>query len=311
MHRVFPSPAGRVGVSCRILFLLVLVVLAVSAGGCDQNMSDQPLPRASAEELERLAARLSEAPSLSVPAGATISGLIELAPRLAALTSPGDVVFVIAREVGEDAPPIAVERLTGNAYPMRFVLDTASAPPPDAPGARSLQLVVKVDKDGDAGTSSEADLVGFTPGAVRPGDSGVRVEVEATLGEIAATLGEQVPETGTASAGEGAITGTILLPRALSARTARDDVVFVIAREPGTAGPPVAVARLSGNAYPMPFVLDEGSLMRGGSWPERVELEVRVDRDGDALTRAPEELSGRAPGPVRPGQRDVQIELEG
>jgi cytochrome c-type biogenesis protein CcmH len=108
-----------------------------------------------------------------------------------------------------------------------------------------------------------------------------------------------------------AIAGTIELPPELAGRTSPSDVVFVIARRPGAAGPPAAVARLEGNRYPMDFRLEDRDLMGGGSWPEELELDVRVDRDGDATTRGPDDLIGRAAAPVRRGERDVRIWLEG
>lgn len=266
-------------------------------------MSDRPLPEASAEELSRVAARLSEAPSLSLPAGSTISGVIEISPELAGSTSAADVVYVIARDPESQGPPLAVERLTGNGYPMRFVLDVTPAMLPGAAQRRPLQLIVKVDRDGDVETSSPEDLLGFTPPAVLAGESGVRVTVEESLAELAALVG---PDASGAR-----ISGTISLPPALGERTSASDVVFVVARRPGAQGPPVAVARLEGNRYPMAFTLDDRSLMLGGIWPEAVEIEARVDGDGDPLTRAPRDLAGRAPGPARPGDLDVRIELGG
>jgi hypothetical protein len=300
MHERFPSLAAR----------SAFVVAFLAVPGCDQNMSETPLPEAAAGDVSRLAERLSEAPSLSVPAGATISGLIELDPKLAGLVSPTDVIYVIARDPGAEGPPLAVERLTGNAYPMRFVLDATTAMLAGVAGARPVQLVAKVDKDGDVGTSSAEDLVGFTPEPVAPGESDVRILVLATLGEIAAAVGEEIAE-GEERGGPVRISGTITLPDALRARTSADDVLFVIARDPATPGPPVAVARLSGNRYPMAFSLGDRDRMLGGSWPERVEVEARLDADGDPLTRGPGDLAGRAPDPVSPGQAGVRIELGG
>jgi hypothetical protein len=301
----------------------------IAACGCDQNMSDTPLPDASAEELATVAARLSQAPNLSVPAGRTLSGTIELEPRVATLTAPSDVVFVIARDPDRDGPPLAVQRLTGNAYPLRFVLDATSAMLPGTPLTGPVQLIVKVDKDGDAGTAAEDDLIGFTEAPVEMGDSDVRIVVEGTLGELSRAVREReaegrgdgapsapgpaVPSAAAPTSGTGAarVAGTIELANGLAARTSPDDVVFVIAREPGAAGPPVAVARLGGNGYPMPFRLDDSNLMLRDAWPARLEIEVRVDKDGDPMTRGPDDLDGRAAEPVAPGAAGVRIRLEG
>jgi hypothetical protein len=294
-------------------------------------MSDTPLPDASAEELATVAARLSQAPNLSVPAGRTLSGTIELEPRVATLTASSDVVFVIARDPQRDGPPLAVQRLTGNTYPMRFVLDATSAMLPGTPLAGAVQLIVKVDKDGDAGTVGEDDLIGFTEAPVEMGDSDVRIVVEGTLGELSRAVRERdatvaaaggspprsAPAPGAPGSGAAtgsvaaALSGTIELADDLASRTSAGDVVFVIAREPGAAGPPVAVARLVGNAYPMAFRLDDSNLMMRDAWPARVELEVRVDKDGDPLTRGLDDLDARAPAPVAPGAAGIRIRLEG
>ncbi|HEY7461470.1 MAG TPA: hypothetical protein VIC59_06315 [Gemmatimonadota bacterium] len=319
MHRVFPShPAPW----------LLLAALC----GCDRNMSDMPLPGASAEEVSRVAARVAKAPSLSVPAGQTISGVIELAPRVASLTAPSDVVFVMARDPASKGPPLAVERLTGNVYPMRFVLDSGTVMMPGAALTSPVQLVVKVDKDGDANTSAADDLIGFTPDPVRPGEAGVRVAIEGTLGELARAAeqdegtgeageraGAAAPMTPGPAGGEAArpaggparVVGTIVLAPELAGRTSSGAVLFVIAREPGKAGPPVAVARLVGNRFPMAFRLDDSNLMLRESWPAALELEARLDADGDPLTRDAGDLTGRLAAPIPPGQTDVRIQLEG
>ena len=49
--------------------------------------------------------------------------------------------------------------------------------------------------------------------------------------------------------------------------------------------------------------------MLGGSWPGAVELEVRVDKDGDPLTRGPLDLAGRSSSLVQPGDAGVRVEL--
>ena len=301
MTPVFPSRAARRagrGTGSRIL------IVAALALGCDQNMSDVPLPDATAEERARLADRLTRAPELSAPAGATISGFIELAPRLQPLTASNDVLFVIARAPGDDGPPAAVQRLTGNAYPMPFALE--------APGSSELQLVVKVDKDGDAGTTGGEDLLGFTPDPVRGGDAGVRILVEATFAELTEALADTAasPEPVESAREELALEGEIDLPPELRPRTSEDDVVFVIARNADAGGPPVAVARLRGNEYPLRFRLDETSRMLGGPLPSRLIVEARRDADGDPLTRGSGDLTARLADPVAPAAGGLRLRLQ-
>ena len=289
--------------------------MAFAAGAaCDQHMSDTPLPEASPAERAAVAAGLAGG---GAPAAfAAISGTVEIAPRLTGRTSPEDVVFVLARSPGDQGPPLAVERLEGNGYPLRFVLDLTGALAAGATGP--VQVIAKLDRDGDAGTSVAEDLLGFTPEPVVPGADGVRVTIEASLGEIAEAL-EQAgragdaatrggAEGGGASAGAPAVQGTVLLPDDLRGRTSSQDVLFVTARRPGAGGPPVAAARLGGNRYPMAFVLGDADRMLGGPWPDSLVVEVRRDADGDPLTRGEDDLVGSA-GPLPRGARDVRVTL--
>lgn len=283
-------------------------------------MSDTPLPEASPAERAAVAAGLAG----GVPSApfAAIGGTVEIAPRLAAGTSPRDVVFVLARRPGDPGPPLAAERLEGNGYPMPFVLDLTAALAAGAGGP--VQVIAKLDRDGDAGTSAADDLLGFTPQPVAPGADGVRVTIEASLGEIAEALeleegaapgGPSAPgsATGPRAGAPGAadrarVQGIVELPDGLRDRTTPEDVLFVTARRPGAAGPPVAAARLRGNRYPMPFALGDADRMLGGAWPESLVVEVRRDADGDPLTRGEDDLVGRA-GPLAPGASDVRVTL--
>jgi hypothetical protein len=267
-------------------------------------MSDTPLPEASPADRAAVAAGL--AGGVPTAAFAAIGGTVDVAPRLAAATSPGDVVFVLARRPGDPGPPLAAERLEGNAYPLPFTLDLTAALAAGAGGP--VQVIAKLDRDGDAGTSVAEDLLGFTPAPVSPGTDGVRVTLEASLGEIAAELersGEPPP-----AAGAAAVSGTVLIPDDLRGRTSPADVLFVTARRAGASGPPVAAARLRGNAYPMPFALRDDDRMLGGPWPDTLTVEVRRDADGDPLTRGADDLVGRT-GPLARGARGVRVTLGG
>ena len=84
--------------------------------------------------------------------------------------------------------------------------------------------------------------------------------------------------------------------------------VFVFARAPGAAGPPLAVARTVTGALPAVIVLDESSAMvpsRSLAGVERVMVTARVARSG-AVARTAGDLEGTFgpidvadPGPVK------------
>ena len=74
---------------------------------------------------------------------------------------------------------------------------------------------------------------------------------------------------------------------------ARDsDTIFLMAK-PAAGGPPVAVQKFTGRKYPYPYVLTEKDLMMPQeSLQSPLNLSVRVDKDGDPMTKAPGDLVG-------------------
>jgi hypothetical protein len=66
-------------------------------------------------------------------------------------------------------------------------------------------------------------------------------------------------------------------------------VVFVIARAEGllSHGHPLLAKRIDVKAFPASFTLSAEDSMMGQPPPNRVSLEARIDRDGDATTREP------------------------
>lgn len=104
-------------------------------------------------------------------------------------------------------------------------------------------------------------------------------------------------ETGTT--GGARIVVEVSLSPDLAAGTGDGEPVFVFARAPGAAGPPVAVARTVTGALPAVVVLDESSAMvpsRSLAGVERVMVTARVARSG-TVTRTAGDLEGTF-GPV-------------
>lgn len=103
------------------------------------------------------------------------------------------------------------------------------------------------------------------------------------------------------------ISGSIAL--ASGAAGAGSGVLFVIARS-GAGGPPLAVKRMEPGPFPVSFTLGPGDVMiQGRPFSGEMTLTARLDRDGNPLTRAPEDLVGAAPGPVVPGASGIAITL--
>lgn len=113
--------------------------------------------------------------------------------------------------------------------------------------------------------------------------------------------------SGTSTSGGGEISGTLELSDGRA--DAGTGVVFVIVRS-GAGGPPLAVKRMPAGSFPMAFRVGPSDvMMQGREFAGEMSLTVRLDRDGDPLTRTEEDWTGAAPGPVRPGSSGISIKL--
>ena len=88
-------------------------------------------------------------------------------------------------------------------------------------------------------------------------------------------------------------------------------MLFIIARPAGaTSGPPVAVKRLPIFNFPQPFQIGAADAMMGGTMPEQISLSVRLDSDGNVISKHPDDLMGAVAEPVALGARNVTIQLK-
>lgn len=97
------------------------------------------------------------------------------------------------------------------------------------------------------------------------------------------------------------ISGTIEIDPALLKQAQDSDVIFLMAR-PGEGGPPAAVMKFTGRNYPYPFTLTQANLMMPESEVDGpLNLTVRVDKDGDPMTKMRGDLIGgydKNPAPI-------------
>jgi hypothetical protein len=110
-----------------------------------------------------------------------------------------------------------------------------------------------------------------------------------------------------------AISGTVELAPARKGDVSSSDVVFLVARRiadnPEARGTLVAVKRLSAASFPIPFTLSARDMMvPTGSFDGAVSLAVRVDKDGDPMTRRKGDVFGTLPK-VSVGARGVKVTL--
>lgn len=134
------------------------------------------------------------------------------------------------------------------------------------------------------------------PGALPPGHPDVSVPRD-----LAPTID--------AATGELSLTGLVKLSPALKDPWPKDAHVFVIARAEG-GGPPYAVRRYDGVKPPFAFALGpDNEMMQGLPAPKALVLSVRVDQDGDAMTRQLGDLEGGPSAPVPP-RASVEIAVD-
>lgn len=120
---------------------------------------------------------------------------------------------------------------------------------------------------------------------------------------------EAVPEAPDPKA---TIAGTIVLPAARKKDVAKTDTLFIIARR--ADGPPpgmlLAVQKHPVGDFPMPFMLSaRDAMVPGTPFEGTVNLSVRIDKDGDGMTRKKGDLFGQANG-LKVGTQNVTLNVD-
>ena len=117
--------------------------------------------------------------------------------------------------------------------------------------------------------------------------------------------------SGGPAAGGSTVAGSITVTPALAALVKGGSVLFIVARpDDGSDSrkPAVAVRRIAvtgPEVFPVHYELGAGD----GAISGRVRIEARLDGDGDALSRRPGDLFGRAPQAVTAGERHADFML--
>lgn len=116
--------------------------------------------------------------------------------------------------------------------------------------------------------------------------------------------------TPSGASGGSSLAGTIDIDPSLRGVVGRGATVFIAVREAGIdKGPPVAVKRLSVDAFPLRFAITDADSMAGESLPPRVRIDVRADSDGNAATRDPDDPKA-ALDQVAVGKSDLRLLLK-
>lgn len=108
--------------------------------------------------------------------------------------------------------------------------------------------------------------------------------------------------------------GVIKLDGKVKDKVAAGDVIYLVARkyEEGSTAPgtPLAVRKLTVDKWPIKFSLDSRDAMFAGTkLAGKVVVTARVDKDGDAMTKNPGDVTGQSK-PCEPPKKDVVVSLD-
>ena len=122
------------------------------------------------------------APTTAAAAAKSVTGMVTLAPEVAAKTARDDTVFVFARAAGGGRMPLAVQRAKVGDLPLSFKLDDSMAISPTATLSSAKQVIVsaRVSKSGNA-IPQAGDLSGEAA-PVTPGATGIAVRIDKVVG---------------------------------------------------------------------------------------------------------------------------------
>ena len=171
--------------------LASIATVVLLCGGCSRNVveippdSAPPPPSSAAApavpatgvEPDLASAHYGAAPTMG--GSGDVAGQIVVKPELASKIGAGDVLYIVARSKA-GGPPVALKRIQPVALPASFTLSSTDNPMGSTgPLQGRLVIKAKVDKDGDAMTTTTGDLQGV-------------IEVDAGSGDVTLTIDEEV-----------------------------------------------------------------------------------------------------------------------
>jgi cytochrome c-type biogenesis protein CcmH len=249
---------------------------------------------------------------------AEISGRISLAPGIAQKAPNAGTVFVIARGSGmpEVGPPIAVRRYDAVSLPLSFTLGPSNVMMQGVPFEGPFDVYARLDGDGNVMTKDPTDVTVSKPASgVKPGD---RVEIlldrmQSDPPGAAPPTPPTVPASAPAAvSGGGSFSGRIVLAPDLAA-SAPAGTLYVMLRPAGVpAGPPIAAKKIEQPRFPAEFEMGPSDvMMQGVPFEGPFDVTVRLDADGNAMTKQPGDLvTGTPKANVKPGDSGVEIVLD-
>jgi cytochrome c-type biogenesis protein CcmH/NrfG len=140
-----------------------------------------------------------------------------------------------------------------------------------------------------------------------------RNEIAKVLAEIQDDAGPTAPAANAPAAPSSSaeVSGTISIDPKLRGDVDPNATLFIIARQTG-GGPPLAVKKIDKPTFPLSYSLgQENVMMQGRPFTGKINISVRLDKDGNAMTREAGNLVGDYPkNPVDTGSQKVDIVLD-
>ncbi len=105
------------------------------------------------------------------------------------------------------------------------------------------------------------------------------------------------------------VSGEVDLADDVKNHSSKNWTLYIIARS-GGGGAPLAVSKAVNVQFPYKFILDEKNIMMGVPQAGmKISLEARFDSDGDAGSKSPDDLYGKASGELTLGTDRAVITL--
>jgi cytochrome c-type biogenesis protein CcmH len=202
----------------------------------------------------------------------------------------------------------------GHANGALLAFDKALSQAPNFPMALwGKGLVLYREKKDFAGAREALEKV---LNLVPPGEE--RNEIAKLLAEIPAS-GDQRSQASAAGSNSTApssspqITGKITIDPKLKANLDPNAALFIIARRAGgAAGPPLAVKKIDRPTFPLVYTLgQENVMMQGTPFTGKIDIIVRLDKDGNPTTRGAGDMTGDyKKNPVEVGAKNADITID-
>jgi len=137
----------------------------------------------------------------------------------------------------------------------------------------------------------------------------IRARAAAGPSSVGTGVPSQAAPSAPASGGSG-VSGIIDIDPSIRGSIPSGSVIFLIARPTGVSGgPPAAVKRMRAGTFPMDFQLTSADSMMGQPLPQQMRIEVRVDSDGNPMTKDPSDPTAAIDG-LQAGATSVRLVLK-